>query len=124
MFTAVQDNKLVILVCDLGVGIPNTIRDTQPDSLIQQIFAKFSFFANTDGSWIKVATLVKETRTGLTNRGKGGSDLRSIVDKFDKATLTIISNKGQYNYRKHKLNSGKVEPTESVYDNKRSILGP
>jgi hypothetical protein len=120
MFTSIQNNRLIVLVCDLGVGIPNTIRDTQEAGLIQLIFEKFGFKANSDASWIKTATLVKETRTKETNRGKGGGDLRNLVSIDKSAVLSIFSNKGQY--RCSTVRNTRAE-TEILLEHKHSIFG-
>ena len=39
---------------------------------------------------------MKRTRTELGHRGKGGPDLRSIVETFPSALLSIRSNMGRY----------------------------
>lgn len=42
--------------------------------------------------------MIKETRTGLGYRGKGGGDIRSIIDKTPNSSLIIRSNRGMYVY--------------------------
>ncbi len=130
MFTALYDGDLIVLIADLGVGIPNTIKQTQEESFLQKIFAKFSFNAITDGGWIKTATLVKETRTLESNRGKGGGDLRSLVKNGVDAQLNIFSNKGRYRLSKKaparrdsSVKEDAMTEIESVYDNRHSIYG-
>lgn len=123
MFTAVIDRRLVVIVCDLGVGIPNTIHRTQPQNLIEQIFSMFKFTANNEAGWIKTATLVKETRTQETNRGKGGGDLRNLIKVNTSARLSIFSNKGYYLHTTLATKNGKGLAPEFLMDHKNSILG-
>lgn len=124
MFTAIISGRLVVIVCDLGVGIPNTIHHTQSASLIQQIFSMFGFTANSEAGWIKTATLVKETRTQETNRGKGGGDLRNLIKVDTSARLSIFSNKGRYLHATVASKNGKgtLSP-EYLMDHKNSIFG-
>lgn len=61
---------------------------------------------------------VKRTRTKLGYRGKGGTDLQSIIENFENAQLRIISNKGNYRYTHRK----KARP-ELMWDAKHSING-
>ena len=122
MFVGVQGDRLIVLVGDLGVGIPNTIRKTQSENLLKKIWDKYNFFANTESDWIKTATLVRQTKTALSHRGKGGRDTRTLVEANEYSTLSIFSNKGCY-----KLINSRRAPnatlSESSYDHKHSILG-
>lgn len=124
MFTAVIDCRLVVIMCDLGVGIPTTIHKTQELGLIQQIFQNFGFTAVNDAGWIKTATLVKETRTAATNRGKGGGDLRNLIKVDPSARLAIYSNKGCYIHTTLATRNGKsFASPEYLMDHRNSILG-
>lgn len=95
MFIGIKDNNLSILVCDLGVGIPNTI-GKHGKSLISTISKKIGINQDTDADLIHASTFVKRTRTQQGHRGKGGPDLRSIVETFPSAFLSIRSNRGRY----------------------------
>ena len=123
LFVGVFEGTLAVLVCDLGVGIPNTIRKTQEKSFLEKIFTRFKFSASNDADWIKAATLVKETRTADSYRGKGGDDLRAIVRSDKKAALSIYSNQGVYRLRNSTAKKGVQAPAERLYNQKRSILG-
>ncbi len=114
MFTAIRDGKLTVLVCDLGIGIPNTIHKTQSSNLLDKIFKIIGYNASTDGAWIQTATLVKRTRTQESHRGKGGSDLRMLVENDPEAVLSIFSNRGRFHLS---------EKGEKVLDYTNSIYG-
>lgn len=120
MFTSIMNGKLIVLVCDLGVGIPNTIKFTQSQNVLTKLLQKCGFpsGAPADAGWIKTATLVKETRTGLGYRGKGGSDLRQIVFNNPNTELMIFSNKGFY-----KLVNAPNKNPEILTDHQNSIFG-
>lgn len=133
MFTAETNGRLVVLVCDLGVGIPNTLKHTQRPETLRRILdmLKESAFS-TDGLWIKAATLVKKTRTLESHRGKGGSDLRLIIERIQgeanlahNPVLSIFSNKGRFRLSNvaGRLFRNSPKSIESIHDHKRSILG-
>lgn len=114
MFIAVMQNKLAVLVCDLGVGIPNTIYKTQTPDFLDRIFKSLGIVQKSDCELIKTATLIKRSRTEKDYRGKGGADLRYLVESDIKASLSIFSNKGRF----------RLSPQgEQIYDNKLSIKG-
>lgn len=115
--SAVQDDKLLIIVCDLGHGIPATLgctESTQDKSILDFIF---SLIDEEDEEWkktnkkiekqdnnnhakrIRAAMMVKETRTKLKYRGKGGKDIKHIVNENKDAQVMIVSLKGMYIYR-------------------------
>ncbi|HAS6354451.1 TPA: hypothetical protein ACGVB5_002513 [Vibrio vulnificus] len=120
MFVAILDGKLVLLVCDLGHGIPNTLEKTQAPAVLEAIWKLLGTKATYDCQLIQASTLVKQTRTRLNNRGKGGKDLTSLVDKYPGSQLVIISNKGLYRY-KDTSNIRKMFGTG--YDHKSAING-
>jgi hypothetical protein len=117
MLIAKLNNRLVVLICDLGHGIPNTLEITQSPELLSRIWTKLGGKNQTDGQYIEASTLVKKTRTDQKNRGKGGKDLTSLVDNYDNSILSIFSMKGVYRY----VNKQKVKGV--AYDHKTAING-
>ena len=117
MLIAKLDGRLVVLICDLGHGIPNTLEMTQSPELLKRIWSKLGGKDQTDGQYIEAATLVKKTRTEKTHRGKGGKDLTSLIDNYENSYLSIFSMKGVYRYK----NRGRVKGF--AYDHKTSIDG-
>ena len=87
LFSAVLENQLHFYICDLGHGIPKTLVHTQKSDLLAMIKQRINaIIPNTKTSAfvgdvldIKASTMVKETRTDLEHRGKGGSDVKSLV---------------------------------------------
>jgi len=123
MFASVMSGQLVIIVCDLGVGIPNTLHKTQPPSLLQAIMDKWKIVEKGDAAWIKAATLVKETRTEHGHRGKGGTDLRSLLQVSKGAKLSIFSNKGYYELKNLMTKNGMNKAFDFAVENRESIKG-
>lgn len=96
MLVGKDDANLCIIVCDLGVGIPETLPKKHPTKLLDQIKSRFGISDNSDSELIRASTHLKQTRTQLSNRGKGGKDFRSITRNFPTASLIIRSNKGAF----------------------------
>lgn len=98
-FAAVIDNRLSLLICDLGVGIPKTLKVTQGEGFIAWVKNKLSSNLSSDSDYIQAALEVRKSATLLGYRGKGGMDLQSIIDFHNDSTLRIFSNCGSYKYR-------------------------
>ncbi|WP_321837860.1 hypothetical protein [Pseudomonas kulmbachensis] len=96
MLVGIDNNSLCIIVCDLGVGIPETLPKKHPEKLLELIKDTFGIFDSSDSEMIRASTHIRQTRTKLSNRGRGGKDFRSITKNFPTATLIIRSNKGAF----------------------------
>ncbi|MCX4031827.1 ATP-binding protein [Aeromonas caviae] len=116
-FAGIKDEKLILVICDKGVGIPNTLPKTQA-GLLQKIFEGLGIKTRTDSAFIKAASNLRETRTGLANRGKGIHDMKAVIDAHESGLLTIFSNRGYYGYTG---NSGNI--ADFVIDYKHSVRG-
>lgn len=135
MLVGLDDERVSIVVCDLGVGIPITIPRKHDPGLIETLFAwcRMSKGHETDGELIRASTYLRRTRTHLTNRGRGGKDVRSIVEAYPTARLSIRSNKGAYTLTGEDCAPAKkdrsrrfIEDTnqrESIADFRQSIHG-
>lgn len=122
MLLARLEDRLILIVCDLGHGIPNTLEYTQDSSLLDKIFNFLNILRSSskDCAYIQASLLVKETRTLLGYRGKGGNDIKSFIDKTDNSRLIIHSNRGTLIYKGNKDG----HKTNGIgYDNKHSING-
>lgn len=119
MFMAILDDKLTLMICDLGHGIPKTLPKTQGKEQLDKLLAMFGGSVNNDCALIQAATLVKKTRTEKDYRGKGGKDLTSLVDSIPNSRLTIFSRTGVYTYK----GKGKGTIGGKAYNNRSSING-
>ena len=112
--SAVYDNELYIIVCDLGHGIPYTLGYTDTTKKVGFVTKLLEMVSSEDdekakdrpiiikkkhSNLIHAATLIHKTRTDETHRGKGGQDMRQIVDDNKGAEMTILSRKGRFTYR-------------------------
>jgi hypothetical protein len=127
MFASVSEinGGLTVLICDNGVGIPNTLEITQSETMLNTIKKKLGIQLNSDEAYIKASLEVRQTRTELGHRGKGGGDMKSTIAKTEGSSLLILSNRGRYRYGIKKLNRGikqEFEATSSISIS-RSING-
>lgn len=93
MLVGVDDQQISVVVCDLGVGIPITLQK-HPKKILDKIFNFID--QKTDADMIRASTYVRRTRTEMSHRGKGGQDIRSLIEEFPTAQLSIRSNKGAF----------------------------
>lgn len=117
-FAAIMNNRLLTLVCDLGLGISKTLPKTQSKTFFTNVVEYIGHALDTDSDYIRASLQLKKSATKLDYRGKGGPDLQSLIAKIPNAKLMIHSNKGTYTY----TNRGKIKP-EKWFDNKSSISG-
>ncbi|MGR5149648.1 hypothetical protein ACQKP8_24260 [Photobacterium alginatilyticum] len=117
-FVGVLNDKITVLICDLGHGIPKTLEVTQEEGLLSKIWSKLNLTSkpSEECTLIRASTMVKETRTKEVYRGKGGADVKTFVDQTENSSLVIFSNRGTYRYK------GENKPSRA-YDNTLSIGG-
>lgn len=100
-FAGIRDNKLAVVICDKGVGIPATLPKTQGVNALSKWFLDRGYHLHklSDSKYIKAATELTKTSTGQKHRGKGLSDILSVINSIGKGSLLIYSNKGELRYR-------------------------
>lgn len=119
-FAGINGSDLVVVICDKGVGIPKTLPITQGATSLASLFRKLGFNPHKvkDSTFIKVASGLTKTSTGKKNRGKGLTDIKSVIDSIGSGMLSIFSNQGRYIYKGDK---GAVK--EIMHDHKHSVSG-
>lgn len=119
-FAGIKGAELVVVICDKGVGIPKTLPITQGASSLSNLFKRLGFdpLRVKDSTFIKAASSLTKTSTGKTNRGKGLTDIKSVIDSIGAGVLSIFSNQGRYIYKGDK---GAVK--ELMHDYKDSVSG-
>lgn len=119
-FAGIKGTDLVVVICDKGVGIPQTLPITQGASSLSTLFKTLGFdpMKVKDSTFIKAASSLTNTSTGKTNRGKGLTDIKSVIDSIGAGVLSIFSNHGRYIYKGDK---GAVK--EVMHDYKHSVSG-
>lgn len=119
-FAGIRGSELVVVICDKGVGIPKTLPITQGASALSSLFRTLGFdpLKVKDSTFIKAASSLTRTSTGKSNRGKGLTDIKSVIDSIGAGVLSIFSNHGRYIYKGDK---GAVK--EVMHDHKHSVSG-
>lgn len=97
LFSQEVDGQLTVVLCDLGVGIPDSLPKTKP-SLIE---ALMYLLGNklTDSKLIQEAVIDSVTRTHKSYRGKGLRQIVETVDSCSEGEMFILSNCGGYRYK-------------------------
>lgn len=115
MFSGVKDGNLIVVVCDNGIGIPRSLKDTHPG-----IYQKFKelFVSEKDHELIQLAMEIGKTKSKEAHRGLGMVELKRFIDTAGEGRLKIMSNKGGYAYW-----SDGEEKTEDGFNFNDSIMG-
>ncbi len=102
LFSNVGLNSVTVVVYDLGVGIPETLphMNTGWQRVKERLQQRVTQQYRSDGNSIKYAFKHGRTRTELDHRGTGLPHLVQTIEKVPGASLTILSNRGAYNFVK------------------------
>ncbi len=117
MFCREDEDKLVVAVCDRGIGIPRSLPARYPREVWGRLVDRFSFGSHhRDGAFIRAALEMRRSRTGKSNRGKGLHDVVSVARSCEGSRVFIFSNRAcvTYDYLGEKI---------KVSNFKRSIEG-
>lgn len=117
MFSQGKDGELTVALCDMGVGIPASIGDSNKwsQSIVDALRSLLPA-TQPQSELIKIATEINKTRTGEQHRGKGFSEILDVVRKSKSGYLQIMSHRGFYRF-------DGVTCEESTRDDDVSILG-
>jgi hypothetical protein len=102
LFAKEEENELSVVICDLGIGIPNSLPLTQESDLIREAVARLGRtlgLAFTDSDLVQAAIELGRSRTRDRHRGKGLRDVLDVITKAGVGHLRIYSNRGCYTYR-------------------------
>jgi hypothetical protein len=115
MFTGINENMLHVIVCDLGIGIPSSLKNKHPD-LFQRF--KYLFKSENHSELIEIAMEEGRSRSEQPHRGLGMVELKKFINFTHNGHLGIFSQKGVYVYQ----GDGK-ENIERSRNLKDSIMG-
>lgn len=90
-FSQIKNNKLVVIVCDLGVTIPYTLPKNMPD--LTSFLQKKNFYELSDSQMIFSAIQYSRSRTENLNRGNGLNKIAEIA-KIKNGMVSIQSRHG------------------------------
>lgn len=124
MFVGIMMERLVVCVCDLGVGIPATVPKKHPMEKVMAVLEKLNVKGTRDSEWIQASTYLSKSRTEQKHRGKGGKDIRELLQYYKGARLSIFSNKGCFkDWNSAKRISNDSVPLAMLDEQKKSIQG-
>lgn len=97
MFSQQVDGKITVVICDLGIGIPESIW-TKPEltDFFKNVYRVYK--KRRDTGLIEIAVGSKKTRTKLPHRGKGLPDMLEFVRGGDIGNFLIYSYSGFFLY--------------------------
>ncbi|WP_019556514.1 hypothetical protein [Thiomicrorhabdus arctica] len=114
MFTGCNEERLTLVICDLGQGIPESLKNRNDFSFIKKVISKLD--GGKESKVIKTSMEVGSSSSDLAHRGKGMAQLKEAIDIMQDGSLSILSNKGLYTY-----SASKKEKFST--DLKHSIMG-
>lgn len=97
MFAQKQDTKLSVAICDLGIGIPNSLRE-KPElaNILPTLLRRLRKRVAT--GLIEIAVESSRSRTKLVHRGKGLPDMFAFVKRGEIGGFSIYSLNGAFQY--------------------------
>lgn len=98
MFSQERDGQLTVAVCDLGIGIPTSLSETDnwPREIIAKALRAARLLPNPDARLIRTAAELHKSRTGAAYRGKGFKEILGVVRKTGTGYLSIMSDRGVF----------------------------
>ena len=96
-FAREKDGVFGVVICDLGAGIPRTLRRTWPEEA-ERFFLRLAGRKSRDHSLIELALKLGKTRTEEESRGKGLKDILKVVQNSKVGEMEIHSNKGVFGF--------------------------
>jgi hypothetical protein len=118
LFGKEVDGVLTVCICDLGVGIPRSLKENTQNvnpgwfsvlkNYVQELRKKY----NEDSALIQAAIEIGKSRTNLPNRGKGLSQIIHELNKLPDAnvSVSILSNNGGFMSKSLKLTDSILIP--------------
>ena len=107
VFQQVKDGVLIVVVCDLGIGVnralPLTLANEQ--GLLNKLMHLVRRTKGQDTRALMAAMEYGRSSTGLHERGRGMKNAHAVINEHGEGDFYAISNKGCYVY-------GKASPSE------------
>ena len=98
MFSEYRDRRLIVTICDLGIGIPRSLPKDKSGLWPKVLrFLTDERLLDADANRIRAAIAVGTSRTNADHRGKGLMEIRSVLDGLG-GGIRIHSNCGLYRY--------------------------
>ena len=125
VFQQVKDGNLVVVVCDLGIGVSRALplKLANEKGLLKKLFHLFRRTKGEDARALLAAMEYGRTSTGLHERGKGMKNAHDVINNHGEGDFYAISNKGYYAYLKEPDATGKSRALKLRYSINGTILG-
>jgi hypothetical protein len=105
MFSQELDGVLSVAFCDLGIGIPQSLRtNAKWEQLIKQYLGRsvrvydLKGILSSDAAMIKTALEIGKSQTREDHRGKGLQEIKNVLEKQGQGKMFILSGSGGYFY--------------------------
>ncbi|MGR2706609.1 hypothetical protein B7453_07580 [Pseudomonas sp. IB20] len=95
LFARQVDEYILVVICDLGLGIPGTLEANWKEELAA-ILKTRTGMKRKDHKMIELAFTVGKSSTNEKHRGKGLKDILKVVKEQHVGAISIYSNKGSY----------------------------
>lgn len=122
VFQQVKDGILMVVVCDLGIGVnralPLTLANEQ--GLLKKLMHLVRHTKGEDARALFAAMEYGRSSTGLHERGRGMKNAHAVINDHGQGDFYAISNKGCYTYRK---TSPSTEGRSKIFKLRHSIHG-
>lgn len=102
VFQQVKDGVLMVVVCDLGIGVNRALPLTLADEhgLYQKLMHVVRRTKGEDARALLAAMEYGRSSTGLQQRGKGMKNAHAVINDHGEGDFYAMSNKGCYIYVK------------------------
>ncbi len=126
VFQQVKDGVLVVVVCDLGIGVnralPLTLANEQ--GLMKKLMHVVRKTKGADTRALLAAMEYGRSSTGLHERGRGMKNAHAVINDHGEGDFYAISNKGCYVYRKSSATAvGESRAVKLRYSIHGTIMG-
>lgn len=103
MFVRREPEELVVIFCDLGVGVPYTVPRLEKHAgwlagRLGMAMRAMGVGSHQDGETIQVTVDEKRSRFEAEHRGNGFANIVETISAAGKGRLIIYSNRGAYTY--------------------------
>jgi hypothetical protein len=102
VFQQVKDGILVVVVCDLGIGVNRALPLTlsKEEGLLKKLMHLVRRTRGEDARALLAAMEYGRSSTGLHERGRGMKNAHAVINDHGEGDFYAISNKGCYTYGK------------------------
>lgn len=102
-------------LCDLGIGIPKSVRSKSSSFLAEVLGASAMSVLSKDGKAIEKAMVLGRSRTKKSYRGRGLPQLLEVIKSLGSGSMRIYSGAGVVRYEADSLATPRVDSEQSSF---------